>query len=101
MGFDIVIYQVNSRKTVVELSETSQKELFGNNNLAKEMLISSQLSDFYKTNLLLSADNIKIWLKELNVLNEFYLSNDSKLQLQNLIDALTKNLIEKVHIAGD
>lgn len=101
MGFDIMIYQTNSVKKLIELSEGLHKELFANNNQAKKMFISSLLLDYYKTNLTLKSNDIKNWISELIVLNEHTLNSDSKKQLMELIEVLSDNLIEKIHIAGD
>jgi hypothetical protein len=101
MGFDILIYQNNGKRDLFEISEFSHKELFSNNDQAKKMFISSLLLDYYKANLTINTNDVKSWIEELNLLNEHTLSYDSKKQLQQLIDALSNKLIEKVHIAGD
>lgn len=99
MGYDIVVYK-NKHRVVIELSRSLHAELFAIKRNYKTMNLVNFLEDFYRTNHIFEAPEIKILISELKNLsvdmNKKYLQ-----ELENILKVISEHDVIKIHVISD
>jgi hypothetical protein len=100
MGLDIVIYRENNQKKITEIKEKTHRAIFSNRNDLSEMTQLIRLRDYYKTNVHLDLEEVKVLIDDLKQIlgqiDDFYEN-----EIISIISELSEPMLKRVHIAGD
>ncbi|AYN04405.1 hypothetical protein [Flavobacterium sp. 140616W15] len=100
MGLDIVIYKENNQKKITEIKEKTHKVIFSTQNDLSEMTQLIRLKDYYKTNVHLELEEVKVLIDDLKKISK-QIESFHKNEIINIINLLSEPMLKKVHIAGD
>lgn len=100
MGLDIVAYdKLNNKINLYEITEKVHREVFSKEYWRSYKYLR-KLQDYYSTNETFSISELKGLIEELILYMQF-LSKDTQVEINWIIEVLRDDRVFKVHISGD
>ncbi|WBW95236.1 hypothetical protein [Oceanirhabdus sp. W0125-5] len=98
---DMVLYDnYGSKIDVIEIPEKIHQDIFLNNDMWRSYLMLKRISDYYLTNIYIKKQELEKLKIDLKNISRF-ISDDSIVFIEQLINKLSSENISRIHISGD
>lgn len=100
MGLDVLLYEENGAKRVLEISEKLHKAIFRPSTKWDQFRSLRPIKDYYKANASYENEALEVFRGDLRKMSDL-LSPDCQKELVNLVESISRADIKRVRVTGD